>query len=212
MLETVITLKPRSEWPRVSTWYSGWASEFAQRIFRHITPDTLSTEELVSRMNAALRVPGVTNAWTMPIKGRIDMLTTGMRTPVGLKISGTDLGVIQQLGTKAESLLSGVNGARSVFAERAGEGRFLDFEWNRAELARYGISIEEAQQAVENAIGGEKVTSVVLGRERYPVNVRYMSDFRSDIGALKRVLVSADGQRQVPLENWPKSARALDRR
>ena len=199
MLETVITLKPRSEWPRVSTWYSGWAPEFAQRIFRHITPDTLSTEELVSRMNAALRVPGVTNAWTMPIKGRIDMLTTGMRTPVGLKISGTDLGVIQQLGTKAESLLSGVNGARSVFAERAGEGRFLDFEWNRAELARYGISIEEAQQAVENAIGGEKVTSVVLGRERYPVNVRYMSDFRSDIGALKRVLVSADGQRQVPL-------------
>ena len=199
MLETVITLKPRSEWPRVSTWYSGWAPEFAQRIFRHITPDTLSTEELISRMNAALRVPGVTNAWTMPIKGRIDMLTTGMRTPVGLKISGADLGVIQQLGTRAESLLAGVNGARSVFAERAGEGRFLDFEWNRAELARYGISIEEAQQAVENAIGGEKVTSVVLGRERYPVNVRYMRDFRSDIGALKRVLVSADGQRQVPL-------------
>jgi Cu(I)/Ag(I) efflux system membrane protein CusA/SilA len=199
MLETVITLKPRAEWPRVDTWYSSWAPNWARPGFRHLTPDTLTTEQLVDQMNAALKIPGVSNAWTMPIKGRIDMLTTGMRTPVGLKISGADLGVIERLGTEAETLLTGVKGTRSVFAERTSEGHFLDFEWNRRELARYGISMEEAQQAVENAIGGENVTSAVLGRERYPVSVRYKRDFRSDIGALNRVLVSAGGQRQVPL-------------
>jgi Cu(I)/Ag(I) efflux system membrane protein CusA/SilA len=199
MLETVITLKPRSEWRQVPTWYSSWAPNAIKPFLRHFTADTISPEELIHLMDESLKVPGLSNAWTMPIKGRIDMLTTGMRTPVGLKISGADLGTIEQIGTRIESLLPRVHGTRGVFAERTGTGYFLDFEWNRDQLARYGISIEDAQAAVENAIGGENVSTAVEGRERYPVNVRYMRDFRSDIAALQRVLVPAGGQRQIAL-------------
>ena len=200
MLETVITLRPKSEWRKVDTWYSSWAPEWAKTVFRHITPDHISQEELVSQLDEALNIPGVSNAWTMPVKGRIDMLTTGVRTPVGLKISGADLHAIEEIGTQIESLLPSVKGTRSVFAERAGAGYFLDIEWNRESLARYGLSIDDAQAAVQNAIGGENVTTTVEGRERYPVNVRYMRDFRADLGALGRVLVSASGgQRQIPL-------------
>jgi Cu(I)/Ag(I) efflux system membrane protein CusA/SilA len=199
MLETVIILKPRSEWRQVDTWYSSWSPEWLKPTLRHITPDTISTEELVTQMDAALKIPGLTNAWTMPIKGRIDMLTTGIRTPVGLKISGADPQQIDAIGAQIENLLPSVKGTRGVFAERTGGGFFLDFEWNRERLARYGISIEEAQNAVQNAIGGENVTTAVLGRERYPVNVRYKRDFRSDIDALNHVLVSGKGDRQLPL-------------
>jgi Cu(I)/Ag(I) efflux system membrane protein CusA/SilA len=168
-------------------------------VFRHITPDTISSEQLISQMDAALTIPGVKNAWTMPIKGRIEMLTTGIRTPVGLKISGSDVAAIQEIGAEVESILPSVHGTRSVFAERAAEGYFLDVQWDREQLARYGISIRDAQQAVQSAIGGENVSTAIVGRERYPVNVRYMRDFRSDVNALRRVLVSAGGQRQVPL-------------
>src|SRR6202140_4316532 len=136
----------------------------------------------------------------MPIKGRIDMLTTGIRTPVGLKISGADFAEIEKIGTAIEAALPPVSGPRTVFAERTGGGFFLDIEWNRDALARYGLSIEAAQSVVQNAIGGENVTTTVEGRERYPVNVRYMRDFRSDTDALARVLVPAsEGQRQIPL-------------
>ena len=200
MLETVITLKPTSEWRRVETWYSGWAPEWMKRVLRHVTPDHISEEQLVEEMNAALTYPGVSNAWTMPIKGRIDMLTTGIRTPVGLKISGADFAEIEKIGTAIEAALPAVSGTRNVFAERTGSGFFLDIEWNRDALARYGLSVEAAQSVVQNAIGGENVTTTIEGRERYPVNVRYMRDFRSDIDALARVLVPAsDGQRQIPL-------------
>jgi Cu(I)/Ag(I) efflux system membrane protein CusA/SilA len=200
MLETVITLKPKSEWRRVDTWYSAWAPSWVRSILSHVTPDHISQEELVARMNAALKVPGVSNAWTMPIKGRIDMLATGIRTPVGLKVSGADLATVESIGSKIEAVLPGVKGTRSVFAERTGVGYFLDIDWKREALARYGLSIDEAQAAVLNAIGGEAVTTTIEGRERYPVNVRYMRDFRGDLGALGRVLVSASGgQRQIPL-------------
>ena len=198
MLETVIVLKPRSGWRHVDTWYSSWSPEFAKPLLRHITQDTISSTELVRLLDESLKVPGVTNAWTMPVRGRIDMLTTGMRTPIGLKISGADLGTVEQIGSRVESILKQVKGTRAVFAERTGTGYFLDFEWNRERLARYGLSIEDAQLAVENAIGGEDVTTAVRGRERYPVNVRYMRDFRSDLGSLQRVLVPA-GQRQIAL-------------
>ena len=199
MLETLIILKPRSAWRPVYTWYSSWAPETAKRIFRHITPDTISPEEVVAQMDRALQIPGVSNAWTMPIKGRIDMLATGIRTPLGLKISGADLAEIEQIGRAIEKQLSAVKGTRNAFAERTGGGYFLDIDWKREELARYGLSIEEAQQVVENAIGGENISTAVVGRERYPINVRYMRDFRSDVEALGRVLVSAGGQRQIPL-------------
>ena len=201
MLETVIILKPKSEWRQADTWYSSWAPGWARAVFRHITPDHISQEQLIERDergaagSPALPMPGPCRS-----KGRIDMLSTGMRTPVGLKISGADLDTIEEIGGRIESLLPSVKGTRSVFAERTGSGYFLDFEWNRDELARYGLSMEEAQAAVENAIGGENVTTTVEGRERYPVNVRYMRDFRSDLGALGRVLVPASGgQRQIPL-------------
>jgi len=200
MLETVVILKPKSEWRRAQTWYSSWAPEWAKAILRHLTPDHISQEQLIREMNEALSLPGLANAWTMPIRGRIDMLSTGLRTPVGLKISGGDLDTIEEIGARVESLLPSVKGTRSVFAERTGSGYFLDFEWNREELARYGLSMVEVQSAVENAIGGQNVTTTVEGRERYPVNVRYMRDFRSDLGALGRILVSASGgQRQIPL-------------
>ncbi|HSB36913.1 MAG TPA: efflux RND transporter permease subunit, partial [Thermoanaerobaculia bacterium] len=200
MLETVITLKPTSEWRRVPTWYSGWAPEWLKGILRRVWPDRISQEQLVDQLNEALKIPGVSNAWTMPIRARIDMLTTGIRTPVGLKISGADLKVIEDVGAQVEAALPSVPGTRGVFAERTGGGFFLDFEWNRDELARYGLSVEEAQQLVQSAIGGENVTTTIEGRARYPVNVRYMRDFRADRNSLERVLVPvAGGQKHVPL-------------
>jgi Cu(I)/Ag(I) efflux system membrane protein CusA/SilA len=200
MLETLITLKPKSEWRRVETWYSSWAPEWAKAVFRRFSPDHISHEELIDQMNTALRLPGLANSWTMPIKGRIEMLSTGLHTPVGLKISGADLSAVEEIGTQIEHHLTSVKGTRSVFAERTGSGNFLDFDWNRDELAFYGLSVEDAQSAVRSAIGGDNVTTTVEGRERYPVNVRYMRDFRGDMGALGRVLVPVSGgQKHVPL-------------
>ena len=200
MLETVIVLKPREKWRSVATWYSSWAPAPLAAVLRPVWPDRISREELVSQLNEALKIPGVSNAWTMPIKGRIDMLTTGIRTPVGLKVSGANLVQIEQIGGQIEALLRKVPGTRSVFAERTGGGYFLDITWNREELARHGLSVTQAQEAVQNAIGGENVTTTVEGRERYAVNVRYLRDFRSNMEALQRVLVPAfDGRRQVPL-------------
>ena len=200
MIETVITLKPKSEWRRKDTWYSSWAPEWVKGILRHVTPDHISQEELIRQMNEALQFPGLANAWTMPIKGRIEMLSTGLRTPVGLKISGADLDVIEEIGARVESALTSVEGTRSVFAEKTGSGYFLDFEWNREALARYGLNIDDVQEVIARAIGGENVTTAIQGRERYPVNVRYMRDFRSDLTALGRVLVPvAGGQKQIPL-------------
>ncbi|MHB8789569.1 MAG: efflux RND transporter permease subunit [Desulfobulbaceae bacterium] len=201
MLETVITLKPKSEWRRVDTWYSAWAPEWLKRVLRPFASDRISREELVSMLNEALRIPGLSNAWTMPIKARLDMLATGVRTPVGIKIAGADLKVIEEIGARVEKALPAVKGTRSVFAERTSSGYFLDINWKREELVRHGLSIEEAQAAVLNAIGGENVSTTVEGRARYPVNVRYQPDFRSDFSALGRVLVSAQGgRRQIALQ------------
>ncbi len=200
MLETVITLKPKAQWRKKDTWYSSWAPEWLKDILRRITPDNISSEELVRQMDDALKLPGLSNAWTMPVKGRIDMLTTGIKTPLGLKISGDNLVTIEDIGTRVESLLKQVKGVRNVFAERTGGGYFLDIDWNREELARYGLTMDEAQQVVQSAIGGENVTTMIQGRERYPVNVRYMRDFRNDMGTLGRVLVPVSGgKKQIPL-------------
>jgi Cu(I)/Ag(I) efflux system membrane protein CusA/SilA len=199
MIETIIILKPTSHWRRRETWYGAWAPQFLKPVLRHITPDHVTQEQLVTELNDALKLPGVSNAWTMPIKGRIDMLTTGIRTPIGVKITGADLAEIERVGAEVEAALPKVPGTRNVFSERTGGGYFLDFEWNRDELARYGLSIKDAQTAVQNAIGGENVTTTVQGRERYAVNVRYMRDFRGDLAALNRVLVPAGGDRQIPV-------------
>lgn len=202
MLETMIILKPKHKWRQVDTWYSPWAPEWGKAVLRHITPDRISQEDLIKQMNEALQLPGLANGWTMPIKGRIEMLSTGIRTTNGIKISGADPVTIEQIGVQVEGLLPSVKGTRSVFAERTGSGSFLDFEWNRKEIARYGLSMEEVQDVVSKAIGGENVTISIEGRERYPVNVRYMRDFREDIGSLGRVLVTGlGGQRQIPVSD-----------
>jgi Cu(I)/Ag(I) efflux system membrane protein CusA/SilA len=136
----------------------------------------------------------------MPIKARIDMLTTGVRTPVGIKIYGANIHEIERIGTAIESVLPPVAGTRSVFAERTSGGYFVDFDWKRDELARYGLSIDDAQMVVMSAVGGDTVTTTVEGRERYTVNVRYFQDYRSDIDRLRRVVVPAmDGRMQIPI-------------
>jgi len=200
MLETVVQLKPHAQWRKVDTWYSSWAPGWLAAVLRKFSPDHIPREELVQQLNDALRVPGLSNAWTMPIKARIDMLTTGIRTPVGIKIAGGNLAEIERIGELVELKLRSVEGTRSVFAERTSGGYFIDITWKREELARYGLSMARAQSIVENAIGGENVTLTVEGRERYPVNVRYQPDFRSDFGALGRLLVPAlGGERQIAL-------------
>ena len=200
MMETVIVLKPNEQWRKVDTWYSSWAPEWAKNIFRRFTPDHISTEQLVEEMDAALRIPGTSNAWTMPVKARIDMLTTGVRTPVGIKIYGADLNEVERIGGEIEGLLPKLQGTRNIFAERTGGGYFLDFDWKREEIARYGLSIEDVQSVVMSAVGGENITTTVEGRERYPVNVRYARDFRSDLNKLGRVLVPVmGGQTQIPV-------------
>ena len=199
MMEIVIGLKPQSEWPKIETWYSSWPP-WTRSLISRFTPDHLTTEQLVDQMNEALQLPGVANAWTMPIKARIDMLTTGVRTPIGIKIYGSDLNEIQRLGTQIEGMMPQIAGTRSVFAERTGGGYFLDFKWNRDAIARYGLSIDDVQSVVMNAIGGENVTTTIEGRERYPVNVRYLRDLRSDMNKLERVLVPVmGGQTQIPV-------------
>jgi Cu(I)/Ag(I) efflux system membrane protein CusA/SilA len=178
MMETIVVLKPKSAW----------------------RPAIHGTDQLVTEMNDALRIPGVSNAWTMPIKNRIDMLTTGVRTPVGIKIYGASLGEIERIGKEIEHTLGSVAGTRNVFAERVGGGYFLDFDLKRDRLARYGLSVEDAQTIVMNAIGGENVSTAIEGLERYPINVRYYRDSRSDLGRLERALVPAmDGKMQIPL-------------
>jgi Cu(I)/Ag(I) efflux system membrane protein CusA/SilA len=199
MMETVITLKPKSQWRRVATWYDRWPG-WMKPLFGRITPDRISTDQLVDEMNRALQFPGVSNAWTMPEKNRIDMLTTGVRTPVGIKIYGADLAVIERIGTAIEGVLPRVAGTRSVFAERVSGGYFLDFDLKRDQLARYGMSVEDAEMVVESAIGGENVSTAIEGLERYPINVRYYRDSRSSLERLERVLVAAPGGKaQIPL-------------
>lgn len=202
MLETVVVLKPESQWPKVPRWYSSWAPDWLQGIFRRAWPDHKSTEELIygsGGLNEALQIPGVSNAWTMPIKGRTDMLTTGVRTPIGIKIMGADLAEVQKLGEHIEMSLKDVPGTKSVFAERAAGGYFLDFVLKREQLARYGLTVDQANDVVMSAIGGENVTTTIEGRERYPVNVRYLRDYRSDPDKLSRTFVMAPNGTQIPL-------------
>jgi Cu(I)/Ag(I) efflux system membrane protein CusA/SilA len=202
MMETVVELKPESEWPKVPRWYSSRAPNWLQGILRRAWPDHKSMDELIygpGGMNEALQLPGVSNAWTMPIKARIDMLTTGVRTPVGIKIMGADLAEVQKLGEHIEMSLKDVPGTKSVFAERAAGGYFLDFILKREELARYGLTVDQANAVVMSAVGGENVTTTVEGRERYPVNVRYLRDYRSDPDKLSRTFVMAPNGTQIPL-------------
>jgi Cu(I)/Ag(I) efflux system membrane protein CusA/SilA len=199
MVETVIVLEPHSRWREVARFYSDWP-EWLKAPFRLVWRDRISREELIADLDRRVQLPGVTNSWTMPIRTRIDMLTTGIRTPIGIKILGPDLAEIERLGAEIEAVVAGVRGTRSVFAERTAGGYFLDFDLERDALARYGITVEDAQQVLVAAVGGETVTTTIEGRERYSVNVRYPRELRDNVEALRRVLVPTPSGVQIPLE------------
>lgn len=192
MVETVARLKPRSEWRMVEEerWWSG-APDFLAPVFRPLWPDQrrITTEELFGEMNDALTLPGWTNALTMPIKTRIDMLSTGMRTPVGIKIYGHDMEEIEEAGLGLETLLSTLPGTRSAFYERNLGGLYVDIVPDRDALARYGLTIADVNDVIETAIGGEPITTAIEGRQRFGVSVRYPRDLRDDPERLREVLV-----------------------
>ncbi len=177
MIETVINLKPESQWRP------------------GMTPD-----KIVAELDKRVRLPGVANAWTMPIKARTDMLSTGIRTPVGIKIFGPKLEEINKIGEQIEGAIGSVRGTRNVFSERVTGGYYLDFDIKRDQLARYGLTIQDVEMVIESAIGGANVTTTIEGRERYPVNIRYQRYYRSDVNTLKRTLISTPGGAQIPLE------------
>ena len=201
MMETTIILKPEREWREKPRWYSSWAPEWLKRPLRPFWRDRITEAELEDELNEKLRLPGLSNAWTMPIKGRLDMLSTGIRTPVGIKIMGADLATIERIGLETEAAVSKVPGTRSAYAERVAGGYFLDFELKRDQLARYGLSVDDANMMVMTAVGGDVQSVTVEGRERYGINVRYARDYREDVTSLKRVLVPLPGGRgQIPFE------------
>jgi Cu(I)/Ag(I) efflux system membrane protein CusA/SilA len=199
MVETTILLKPESEWRHKNRWHS-FLPELFQKPLRHIWNDRITWDELIDDMNAKLQITGWTNAWTMPIKNRIDMLSTGIRTPVGIKVFGPDLKVIEKIGSDLEKIVKEVSGTRSVFAERVAGGYFLDFDLNRESLARYGLTVDDAQMIITSAIGGETLTTTIEGRKRHSVNLRYARELRDDIDDLKKVLVPTPQGAQIPLE------------
>ncbi len=176
MFETIVQLRPQSDWPRGETW-----------------------EALVTKLDAALQFPGMPNVWWMPIQTRTEMLATGVRSPLGIQVLGPDIAGIDRVARQIESALLEVPGTRSAFAERIGGGHYLDFDIDRDAAARYGLNVEDVEDAIETAIGGKTVTTTVEGRERYPVTVRYARDFRSSIHDLERVLVATPAGAQIPL-------------
>jgi Cu(I)/Ag(I) efflux system membrane protein CusA/SilA len=202
MMETTIQLKPQEQWPAKPRWYKDHLPAWTWPALRRIWPDHIGTEELIygpNGLNRALQIPGVTNAWTMPIKARTDMMTTGIRTPVGIKVMGANLDEIERIGGEVEAALKNVPGTSSVFAERTSGGYFLDFDLKRDALARYGLTIDDAEAVVMSAIGGDAVSTSIEGRERYSISVRYQRDSRSDLDTLGRVLVATPSGAQIPL-------------
>ncbi len=199
MMETTVILKPESQWRKKPRWYTSWAPAWLASLLRPFWPDHISYEELIDEMDRAMRFAGVTNAWTMPIKARIDMLSTGVRTPIGIKIFGADLKEIERVGTELETLLRQIPGTRSVYAERVTGGYFVDFVPDRELLARYGLTIEDLHMVIMSAIGGENITTTIEGRERYPVNLRYPRELRDDLERLRRVLVATPSGAQIPI-------------
>ena len=190
MMETTIVLKPSDEWRAKPRVFSAWPKPL-RAVLGHLWPEHISWEELTDEMDKTLQIPGNVNAWTMPIKGRIDMLTTGVRTPIGIKIFGANLDEIQRIGEQIETTLRAVPGTRSVFAERASGGYFVDITPDRKALARYGLTVDDLQGVITTAIGGENITATVEGRERYSINLRYPRDLRANLDQLQRVLVTA---------------------
>jgi Cu(I)/Ag(I) efflux system membrane protein CusA/SilA len=176
MIETTITLKPEAEWR-----------------------DGMTPERLIDELDAAVKFPGLTNSWTMPIKTRIDMLSTGIKTPVGIKIAGEDLEVLQRIGQQIEEVIRRQEGTLSVYAERVAGGNYLDFDIDRAAVARYGLTVGDVQDVIMSALGGMNITYTVEGRERYPINLRYGREVRDSLPAMASVLISTPTGVQIPI-------------
>jgi Cu(I)/Ag(I) efflux system membrane protein CusA/SilA len=181
MYDTTVMLKPREKWRPGMTY-----------------------EKLIREMDEKLQFPGLTNTWTMPVQNRLDMALTGIKTPVGMKLQGTNLEQIQQLGAQIQQILSGLPQVRSVFAERVSQGFYINVEVNRPEAAKYGLTIADVQQAVESGIGGMNVAENIEGRQRYPINVRYQRDFRDNLEELSRVLIATPSGSQIPISEVAK--------
>jgi Cu(I)/Ag(I) efflux system membrane protein CusA/SilA len=190
MMETTVILKPKEEWRAKERFFSDWPAPI-RRVLGRVWPEHISWDELIAEMDRALQIPGNVNAWTMPIKTRIDMLSTGVRTPIGIKVFGANLDEIQRIGEDIEGVVREVPGTRSVYAERAAGGYFVDFVPKREELARYGLTIDDLHAVIMSAVGGESITTTIEGRGRYSVNLRYPRDLRNDVDQLRRVLVTA---------------------
>ena len=194
MMETTVHLKPRDQWRTVQKDYS-FLPEFlqplAQKVFGEARPMTF--EELIAEMDQKMQFPGLQNSWTMPIRARIDMLSTGIRTPVGIKVAGADLNTIQELGTHIEMILKQVPGTRSVYAEKVAGGYFTDIIIKREEIARYGLTVGDVQDVIQTALGGMTITRTIEGRERYPVNLRYPRELRDDVEKIRRILIPVSG-------------------
>ncbi len=176
MYDTTIMLKPRSQWPKGVTY-----------------------DSLVADMDSKLHFPGLSNTWTMPVENRLDMELTGIKTPVGIKVQGPDLNEIQRIGSEIEELLTPVEGTRAVFAERVSQGFYVNITVDRDAASRYGLTVDDVQLAITSGIGGEDIATTVQGRERYPINVRYLQDYRNDLEALKGVLIATPSGAQIPL-------------
>jgi Cu(I)/Ag(I) efflux system membrane protein CusA/SilA len=181
MYDTTIMLKPRTEWRPGMTY-----------------------EKLIQEMDSKLQFPGLSNTWTMPVENRLDMELTGIKTPLGMKIQGPTLDGIQQVAAQLQQILTSIPDMRSIFAERVSQGFYINVEVNRAEAARYGLTVADVQQAVTSGIGGEMVTENIEGRERYPVNVRYSRDFRDNVEELRRVLIATPTGAQIPISEVAK--------
>jgi Cu(I)/Ag(I) efflux system membrane protein CusA/SilA len=176
MYDTTVMLKPREQWPQGMTY-----------------------EKLILEMDAKLQFPGLSNTWTMPVENRLDMALTGIKTPLGLKVQGPNAEGIEQLASRMQNLLSTLPQVRSVFSERISQGFYLTIEPDRAEAARYGLTVADIQAAVASGIGGQNIAENVEGRERYPINVRYARDFRGDIEEMRGVLIATPSGAQIPL-------------
>jgi copper/silver efflux system protein len=176
MYDTTIMLKPREQWPKGVTY-----------------------ESLVADMDGKLHFPGLSNSWTMPVENRLDMELTGIKTPVGIKVQGPKLSEIQRIGGEIEELLTPVEGTRAVFAERVSQGFYVNVTVDREVAARYGLTVDDVQLAITSGIGGENIATTVQGRERYPINVRYLQDYRNDLDALRNVLLATPTGAQIPL-------------
>ncbi len=201
MVETVVQLKPRGEWRMVAVprWYSSWMPGWLTPPFRVFWPDRkrISWDGLMGEFNTAMQFPGWTNAWTMPIKTRVDMLSTGVRTPVGVKVFGPDLNEVERIGMQLEHALTPIRGTRSVYSDRSTGGFYIDIVPDRKAIARYGLTVGDVEDVIEAAVGGQPIEITVEGRNRFSINVRYPRDLRQDVERLKQVLIPVRGSRRT---------------